>query len=78
MTNLKVMNCLNKNLMTHFVWYLEIEKKYEIATLWIDRVLSRENFYENSCRKYAPKASSKLLFNFDEETKTAIPCKKLI
>ena len=37
--NLKVcdiINCLNKNLITHFVWYLKKEKKYDIETLAID------------------------------------------
>ena len=34
--NLKVydiINCLTKNFMTHFVWYLEKEKRYGIETL---------------------------------------------
>ena len=38
--NLKVygvINCLNKNSITHFVWYLEKEKRYDIETLSIDR-----------------------------------------
>ena len=45
--NLKVydvINCLNKNLITHFVWYLEKEKIYDIETLSIDRVLNKEHF----------------------------------
>ena len=41
-----VINCLNKNLITHFVWYLEKEKKYDIETLSIDKVLNKEYFYE--------------------------------
>ena len=48
-TNLKVygiINCLNKNLIIHFVWYLEKEKKYDIEILSIDRVLSKEHFYQ--------------------------------
>ena len=40
-----VINCLNKNLITHFVWYLEKEKRYEIETLSIYRVLNKEYFY---------------------------------
>ena len=40
-----VINCLNKNLITYFVWYLEKEKKYGIETLFIDRVLKKEQFY---------------------------------
>ena len=65
--NLKVygiINCLNKNLITHFVWYLEKVKRCDIETLSIDRVLNKEHFMEISCRKRAPKASSRPLFNF--------------
>ena len=29
----EVINCLNKNLITYFVWYLEKEKRYDIETL---------------------------------------------
>ena len=46
--NLKVYdvtNCLNKNLMTHFVWYFEKEKRYGIETLSIDTVLNKEHLY---------------------------------
>ena len=41
-----VINRLNKNLITHFVWYLEKEKRYDIETLAIDAVLNKEHFYE--------------------------------
>ena len=40
--NLKVydiINCLSKKFIRHFVWYLEKEKRYDIETLSIDRVL---------------------------------------
>ena len=40
-----VINCLNKNLITHFVWYLEKEKRYHVETLAIDTVLNNEHFY---------------------------------
>ena len=46
--NLKVydvINCLNKNLITHFVWYLKKEKRHDIETLSNDRVLNKEHFY---------------------------------
>ena len=46
--NLKVydvINCLNKNLVTHFVWYPEKEKRYDKETLSIDRVSNKEQFY---------------------------------
>ena len=33
-----VIKGLNKNLITHFVWYLEKAKSYDIETLSIDRV----------------------------------------
>ena len=39
--NLKVysvISCLNKNLIKHFVWNLEKEKRYDIETLSMDRV----------------------------------------
>ena len=45
--NLKVYNvtnCLNKNLITHLVWYLEREWRYDIETLSI-RVLNNEHFH---------------------------------
>ena len=45
--NLKVddtINCLKRNLITHFVWYLEKEKRYDIETLSIDRILNKEHF----------------------------------
>ena len=64
--NLKVydvINRLNKNLITHFVWHLEKEIRCDIETLSIDRVLNKEHFIEKSCRKCAPKASPRSLFN---------------
>ena len=65
--NLKVydvINCLNKNLITHFVWYLEKEIRCGIETLSIDRVIIQNIFMGKSCRKCAPKASPKTLLNF--------------
>ena len=56
-----VINCPNKNLITHFVSYLEKEIRCDIEILLLDR----ETFYmEKSCRKCAPKARSRPLFNF--------------
>ena len=46
--NLKVhdaINCLNKNSVTHFVWYLGKEKRYDDETLSIDRVSDKDYFY---------------------------------
>ena len=57
--NLKVydvISCLNKNLPTHFVWYLEKAKSYEIETLSIDRVLNREHFYGKVVQKMCTKS----------------------
>ena len=38
------MNCIIKNLISHFVWYLEKEKS-DIEILSIDKVLNKEHFY---------------------------------
>ena len=46
--NLKVYdatNCLNKNLIIHFIRYLEKEKRYCIETLYIESVLNKKHFY---------------------------------
>ena len=59
-----IMYFLNKKLITHFVWYLENEKRYDIKILFIDRVLNPDHFVEKSCRKQAPKASPRPLFKF--------------
>ena len=53
-----------------------MEKRYDIKTLSIDRVLNEEHFMEKSCRKYAPKASSRSLFNFGKQSKIVNACKK--
>ena len=72
-SNLKVygvINCLSNNLITHFIWYLEKEKRYDIKTLSIERVY-KEHFWEGrnifikkSCRKCEPKATTRTFFNF--------------
>ena len=52
--NLKVydvINCLNKNSITHFVWYLDKKKRYDIETLFIDRLLNKERFHEKTIQK---------------------------
>ena len=36
---------VNKNLTIHFVCYLEKEKRYDIETLSVARVLNKEHFY---------------------------------
>ena len=57
--NLKVydvINCLNKNLITHFVWYLEKEIRCDIETFSIDRVLNTEHFYGKIMQKMCTKS----------------------
>ena len=57
--NLKVcdvMNYLNKNLITHFVWYLEKEIRCDIETLFIDGVLNAEHFYGKIMQKMCTKS----------------------
>ena len=57
--NLKVhdvINCLNKNSVTHFVWYLEKEKRYHIETLSIEGVSDKEHFYRKTIQKICSKS----------------------
>ena len=57
--NLKVcdvITCLNKDLITHFVWYLEKEIRCDIETLSIDRVLNTEHFYGKIMQKMCTKS----------------------
>ena len=37
----EAINCLNKNLITHLVWYTENVKSYDIETFSINRVLDK-------------------------------------
>ena len=65
--NLKVydfINCLKKNSITHFVWYLGKEKKYDIETSSNDRALKKEHFYGKIIQKICGKRYSQtpLLF----------------
>ena len=50
-----IINCLNKSLITHFVWYLGKEKIYDIETLSIGRVLNKEPFYGKIKQKMGTK-----------------------
>ena len=50
-----VSNCLNKNL-THFVWYLEKKKRYDIEILSTDRLLNKEHFYRKIMQKMCTKS----------------------
>ena len=51
-----VMICLNKNLMTDFVWYLEKEKRYDIETLPIDRVFNKQKLSGKIIQKICTKS----------------------
>ena len=57
-----VISYLSKNLITHFVWYLEKEKRYGIGTLSIDRVLNKEHFYAKIMQRMCTKSLSQTLF----------------
>ena len=57
--NLKVhdvINCLNKNSITHFVWYLEKKKRYDIEILSVDGVSDKEHFYRKIMQKMCSKS----------------------
>ena len=57
--NLKVydvINCLNKNLMTHYFWYLEKEIRRGIETLSINTELNKEHFYGKTMQKMCTKS----------------------
>ena len=51
-----VIICLNENLITRFVWYLEKEIRCDIDTLSIDRVLNTEHFYGKIMQKMCTKS----------------------
>ena len=51
-----VINCLNKNWITHHAWYLEKEMRCDIETLSIDRVLNTEHFYGKIMQKMCTKS----------------------
>ena len=56
--NLKVydvINCLNKKLITHFVWCLEKEIRCDIETLFIERELNKEYFHGKIVQKMCTK-----------------------
>ena len=69
--NLKVhdmISCLNKNLITHFVWYLENEKRCDTETLSVEYQI-KIIFKEKSCKNCAAKASPGLFYNLVNNTK---------
>ena len=63
-----VIKFLNKNLIIHFVWYLEKEKRYHIENLFIDKVWNKEYFLwknheENVHQKLVPDSFLILISN---------------
>ena len=58
----KVINCLNKNLITHFVRHLEKKNRYDIETLSIDRVVNKQHFYWKIMQKMFIKNCSQTPF----------------
>ena len=57
--NLKVyhvINCLNTNLITYFVWYLQKQKRCDIETLLIHWVLNKKHFYGKVMQKMCSKS----------------------
>ena len=59
-----VINCLSKNLITHFVWYLKKEIRCDTETLSIDRELNKEHFYGKIMQKMCTKSWPKNPFKF--------------
>ena len=57
-----VINCPNKNLITHFVWYLEKEISSDIETLSIGRELNKKHFYGKIMQKMCTKSQSQTPF----------------
>ena len=53
---------LNKNFVTHFVWHPKKEKRYDIDTLSIDRVLNKERFYWKIMQKMCTRGFSQIPF----------------
>ena len=58
-----VINCLNKNSVTHFVWYLENEKRYDIETLSIDGVSDKQHFYRKIMQRMCSWSQTSLVNN---------------
>ena len=72
-----VINCLNRNLITHFVWYLEKEKGMTLKLRQLIEYYIRNIFMVNSSsRKSALKASPRPLFNFGKWLHTTFACRK--
>ena len=55
-----MISCLNKNVITHFVWHLENGKRYDTVTLSIDRLLKKGTFLWENHAENARKMDQKL------------------
>ena len=80
--NLKVydvINCLNKNFITRFDWYLEKEKRHDIETLFIVRVLNKDYFYgkivQTICTKSYSQIPCFILANNSKHTRNSFKSK---
>ena len=51
-----IINCLSKNLIAYFVWYLEKKIRCDTETLSIDRELNKEYFYRKIMQKMCTKS----------------------
>ena len=56
--------CVTKNSITHFVWYLEKEERYDIETLSTEGVSDKEHLYRKIMQITCSKASPRPLYNF--------------
>ena len=63
-----LINCVNKNLIAHFIWYLEKEKRSDIWTLPIDRELNKKYFYGKNVHQTRVPVSFSILVNNPKET----------
>ena len=72
-----VINCLSKNLITHFVRYLDKKKRYDFEILSIDRVLNNEHFlWKNHAENVRQKLVPDPFFYFGKQPRTTMACKK--
>ena len=72
-----VIDWQNKNLITHFVWYLEKTIRCDIETLSINRELNKEHLSpKNHAENLHQKLASEPFLILLKKPKTAIACKK--
>ena len=61
-----VIMCLSRNLNTQIFQYFGKQRRSDIKTWSIDKVLYKENFRGEICRKLEPEISPTLLFDFSK------------